>query len=128
MVVIVLLGVGVGILISYALTAHAEVIKYEAPIEEPVVIVEKTIEEKIREEFTDAPIMIQIARCESGFKNVPSRTGDYGPFQINQVHLRTLNRLGLDRTNVDDNISYARYLYNQGGTSAWYMSRHCWNK
>ena len=100
-----------------------------AAVEPPQVeIKEKSIEDKIREEFADAPVMIFIAKCESGFKNVPSKTGDFGPFQINQVHLNTLKTLGLDRTNVDDNIKFARYLYNQKGTQPWYMSAKCWQQ
>jgi hypothetical protein len=102
-----------------------EVVEVEpAPIEtEP-----EMIERLIREAFEDAPIMVQVARCESGFRNVPSKTGDHGPFQINQVHLDRLQELGLDRTVIEDNIKYARMLYDESGTQSWYMSKHCWSK
>lgn len=85
------------------------------------------IERLVKETFYDAPIMVKVARCESGFRNVPSKTGDYGPFQINQVHLKRLQELELDRTKIEDNIKYARMLYDESGTGPWYMSKHCWS-
>ena len=97
-----------------------------AQVEEPKV--ELSIEEKIREEFKDAPIMVEVARCESQFRNVQSKTGDSGPLQINQVHLPTLKKLGLDRENVDDNIAFARILYTESGLKPWENSKHCWSK
>ena len=133
----VLIGVGAGILISYALYARAEVITYTAPelIEEPKeVVVEietegQKIERLVREEFEDAPVMIEVARCESEFKNVPGKlSDDFGPFQINYVHLGTLEELGLDRTKVEDNIRFARKLYDEQGLQPWNSSRDCWNK
>ena len=38
-----------------------------------------------------------------------------------------LNELGLDRYNIDDNLTYARMLYDNGGLGPWYMSKHCWS-
>lgn len=111
----------------YAMHVEAEPTIYIAS--EPEIVVEKTIEEKVREEFKDAPIMIEVARCESGFKNVPGNTSDdFGPFQINQVHLKELEKMGLDRTNVDDSIKYARVLYEKNGLRDWKNSKHCWGK
>ena len=102
-------------------------VKPEVIVEEVIVETEtEKIERLIREAFEDAPIMIEVARCESGFRNVPSKTGDYGVFQINQVHLKRLQELGLDRTKIEDNIKYARMLYDESGTQPWYMSKHCW--
>lgn len=104
-------------------------VKPEVIVEEvkPETETEK-IQRLITETFPDAPIMIEIARCESGFRNVPSKTGDFGVFQINQVHLHRLAELGLDRTKIEDNIKYARMLYDEKGTQPWYMSKHCWSK
>ena len=89
------------------------------------------IERKILEAFPDAPIMVEVARCESQLDPLADRGSlnvDVGLFQINQVHLTTLNKLGLDRRNIDDNITYARILYDATGLDAWYMSRDCWAK
>jgi len=89
---------------------------------------------KILEVFPDAPIMVQVASCESNINPLADRvtsdgrTGiDVGLFQINKVHLKKLNELGLDRYNIDDNLTYARMLYDNGGLGPWYMSRHCWS-
>lgn len=87
-----------------------------------------TIEERVREEFKDVPIMIEVARCESKFKNLPSKTGDFGPFQINQVHLPELDTLNLTREDVDDNIMFARVLYTRSGLKPWENSKWCWGK
>lgn len=136
-VVVILLGIGVGILISYALTARAEIIVYNAPEIEKVEVVvlvtpeteQQKIERLVREEFTDAPIMIKVARCESRFKNVPGElSDDFGPFQINYIHLPELTKLDLDRTSIEDNIKFARILYTRGGLQPWENSKHCWSK
>lgn len=133
-----LIGVGVGILggilLSFAFYAHAVVI-YEAEAEQPrKVMVEVHIdwtEDRIKKEIINTfpeqtEVMLEIARCESGFRNVPSPTGDFGIFQINQVHLATLESLGLNREEIPDNIQYARFLYERNGLQDWNGSRHCW--
>lgn len=135
-IVDVLIGVGIGFIITFAFTVKAERVTYTAPVvQEPMEVLieieteEQRVERLVREEFIDAPIMVEIARCESNFKNVKGRySDDYGVFQINYVHLKTLSNLGLDRTVVEDNIAFARVLYNEQGTQPWYSSEHCWNK
>lgn len=90
-----------------------------------------TIEEKILRAFPDAPIMVEVARCESQLDPLADREHrnvDVGLFQINQVHSPTLDKLGLDRRNTDDNITYARMLYDSEGLRPWHMSKHCWSK
>jgi len=85
--------------------------------------------DKIKKAFPDAPVMVEVARCESEFDPTADRGNlgvDVGLFQINQVHLAALSSLGLDRWNIDDNISYARLLYDQAGTQPWFMSQSCW--
>lgn len=85
--------------------------------------------------FPDAPIMVTVAKCESGLDpladriNYDGRTGiDVGLFQINQVHLPRLRQLGFDRKNLHDNLAYTRMLYDEQGLGPWYMSKHCWSK
>lgn len=143
-VVIVLLGLGLGVLISYALTVQAEVIVYQAPIieiEQPkevkieVVYTEDRIIEKVTQAFLDAPIMIEVARCESRFKitahnttlNVDGTT-DGGIFQLNSVHDQELTTLGLDKFDPEDNIRFARILYDRRGLQPWKSSEECWSK
>jgi len=133
----VLIGIGIGISVTFAFTVKAERVTYTASetvvVSEPMEVLIETEEQKnerlVREAFPDAPIMVEVARCESEFKNVPGKlSDDFGIFQINHVHLKRLAELGLDRTNVEDNITYARMLYDEQGTQPWYSSEHCWSK
>lgn len=90
-----------------------------------------TVEEKILRAFPNAPIMVEVARCESSLDPLADREDrnvDVGLFQINQVHLPRLAELGLDRRDIDDNIAYAKMLYDYNGLRDWYMSEHCWAK
>lgn len=79
--------------------------------------------------FPEAPIMVEIARCESGLNPSADRKGiDGGLFQINQVHLPALEQHGLDRYDLQDNLTYSRMLYDSQALSPWYMSEHCWER
>jgi len=93
-------------------------------------------EEYIREYFSDIPVMIEIARCESRFRHY-GRSGevlrgevvpeDRGVMQVNEYyHLKTANRLGFDIYTIEGNTSYARYLYEKQGTRPWRSSSKCW--
>jgi hypothetical protein len=89
------------------------------------------ITQQILKTFPDAPIMVHVAQCESGLDPTADRSGlgvDVGLFQINQVHLPELSKLGLVRTNLQDNLKFARILYNQSGLKPWYKSKPCWGK
>lgn len=75
------------------------------------------------------PIMVEVARCESGLDPLASRKGiDVGLFQINQIHLPEVDRMGLDRLDLHDNLTFANVLYSQKGLQPWYMSEHCWGR
>lgn len=90
-----------------------------------------TVEEKILKAFPDVPIMVEVARCESQLDPLADRGNlnvDVGLFQINKVHNEKLAELGLDRRNIDDNITYARLLFDKAGLQPWYMSKDCWSK
>ena len=95
---------------------------------------EEIVIQEIIKTFPDAPvvngvnIMVEVARCESNLDPSADRHGiDGGLFQINQVHLPELNKLGLDRYDLQDNLTYARKLYDQDGLRPWAMSKHCWS-
>lgn len=86
--------------------------------------------EEILKVFPDAPIMVEVARCESGLDPLADRKNlnvDVGLFQINQVHITRLGELGLDRRDLHDNLTYARMLYDANGLNDWLMSKHCWS-
>ena len=96
---------------------------------EPVVDTTDYIIQAIHETFPEAPIMVQVARCESALNPLADRENrnvDVGLFQINQVHGARLNELGLDRRNLYDNLEFSRMLFNESGLDPWYMSQHCW--
>jgi len=92
----------------------------------------------VREYFKDIPIMAEVARCESTFRHtladgtvlrgkVDGR--DTGVMQINTgYHAATAAKLGLDIFKLEDNMAYARYLYEKQGTQPWSASAPCWSK
>jgi len=95
-----------------------------------------SVEKRVREYFKDVPVMIEIARCESGFRQYTDagnvlyggRGGMVGVFQFYEViHQTAANRLGYDITTLEGNLKYARELYNTEGTSPWQSSFDCWN-
>jgi hypothetical protein len=95
-------------------------------------------EEYVREYFSDIPIMIQIARCESTFRHLDSdgeiRRGkvndqDVGVMQINEhYHLDQSLKKDYDIYTIEGNTAYARDLYERQGTKPWASSKPCWGK
>lgn len=93
-------------------------------------------EEHIRQYFADVPIMIDVARCESQFRQFDEHgnvlrgvvnSKDVGAFQVNEkYHLETSHKLGLDIHTLEGNMAYARYLYDTQGTKPWVYSKPCW--
>lgn len=94
------------------------------------------VEAEVRKTFADAPVMIEIARCESKFRQFTDAGnplnggagGMIGIFQINQsVHKAFALGQGYDITTVEGNMGYARYLYTKEGTNPWISSFPCWS-
>lgn len=112
------------------------------PVEKKVEIkVEKKIdistEEFIKKYFSDVPVLIEVARCESQFRQHEGGkvlTGvvndlDKGVMQINEMyHLKRATELGLDLHTLEGNVSYARYLFEKEGLRPWNSSSPCWKK
>lgn len=92
----------------------------------------------VRAYFQDIPIMIQVARCESGFRHTLADGSvlrgnidkdDTGVMQINRrYHEKQATAMGLDLNDLYQNMTYARALYNKEGTQPWSASAFCWNK
>ena len=88
-----------------------------------------TVEKRVREYFADIPVMIEVARCESKFRQFTDAgtllrgggsTGMVGIFQFYEVvHKAAALTLGFDIETVEGNIGYARHVYNQEGTRPW---------
>lgn len=95
-------------------------------------------EAAVRAYFSDIPVMIEVAQCESHFRHtladgsvlrgvVDSR--DVGVMQINTFyHARQAASLGLNLENLHDNMAYARFLYEKQGVQPWTASAPCWNR
>ena len=95
------------------------------------------IEDKVRAAFTDAPIMVIVAKCESRFRQYTDsgnvlysgyNNGMVGIFQLYaSIHQKAALAMGFDITSVDGNIGYAHHLYDSQGTDPWLDSFKCWN-
>ncbi len=98
----------------------------------------KAIEKYLREHYSDTPILVEIARCESTFTHYDKEgtlirgkvnNADVGVMQINEkYHLDTAKKLGFDIHTVEGNVNYAKYLYKKFGASPWSASSPCWGK
>ena len=91
----------------------------------------------VRSYFKDIPVMIQIARCESGFRHTLEDgsvlrgvvdSADTGVMQINKrFHADKATTMNLNLDNLYNNMAYARHLYETEGTRPWNASASCWN-
>ena len=98
----------------------------------------QTVEEYVREYFVDVPVMAAIAKCESRFRQYDKNGSvlrgevvyeDVGVMQVNETyHKAAATELGLNLTVIQDNVAYARHLYDKKGTQPWNSSKACWGK
>ncbi len=98
----------------------------------------RTTKQVVSEYFADIPIMVDIARCESEFRQTNENgstlrgqvnRSDVGVMQINEYyHLKDSLKLDLDIHTVEGNMAYARYLYEKQGARPWIASSACWAK
>lgn len=96
----------------------------------------KQIEAYVREQFADTQILVDVARCESTFRQFGEdgtvirgkvNKADVGVMQINEkYHAETALKLGYDIYSVEGNVAFGKYLYKKYGTSPWYSSSACW--
>lgn len=95
-------------------------------------------EQYVKEYFSDIPIMIQIAKCESRFRQLDPdgsihrgkvNSLDVGVMQINEhYHLDQSVKKDYDIYTIEGNTAYARDLYEREGTQPWISSKACWGK
>jgi hypothetical protein len=97
----------------------------------------KNVERFVNDYFADIPIMAKVAKCESRYRQYKNgevlqgeqNSLDRGVMQINlYYHGQTAAEMGLDIHDIDDNVAYARYLYEKQGVKPWISSSPCWNK
>jgi hypothetical protein len=95
-------------------------------------------EKYVKQYFSDVPIMIQIARCESTYRHLDPdgnihrgqvNSKDVGVMQINEYyHLDEAQKNDYDIYTLEGNTAYARRLYEKEGTRPWNSSKPCWGK
>jgi len=98
----------------------------------------KELEKKAKAYFKDDPILVDIARCESRFRQLDKNgnilrgeinKGDLGLMQINEYyHADKAKELGLDIKTLEGNMAYAQYLYDREGAKPWISSSKCWKQ
>jgi hypothetical protein len=96
------------------------------------------MEAYLKDEYAETPILVDIARCESTFKQFHEDgrvvrgkvdNDDIGVMQINErYHGNTADKLGIDIHTLEGNVAYAKYLYDKFGTQPWSASQKCWSK
>ncbi len=96
----------------------------------------KEVEKLVKQYFKDDPILVEIARCESEFRQYNEdgeiltgkvNKSDIGVMQINRYyHADKAEELGYDLKTVGGNMAYAQYLYDHEGVKPWSSSSPCW--
>lgn len=96
------------------------------------------VEAYLRKEYADTPILVDIARCESTFRQFHNdgtvvrgrvNKSDVGVMQINLAyHGDTAEKMGIDLYTIEGNTAYGKYLYNKYGSQPWSASEKCWSK
>jgi hypothetical protein len=116
-------------------TAYGHIVNTSTK-EETISSLDVNTEQIVRSYFEDIPVMIQIARCESTFRHnledgsvLKGRVdpADTGVMQINKrYHEKTAAAMNLNLDDINQNMEYARFLYETQGTQPWNASSPCW--
>ena len=95
-----------------------------------------TLESYVRDYFENDPILAEIARCESSFRQYGPdgqvlrgkvNNGDIGMMQINKYyHEEDATKLGFDIYTLEGNLGYAKWLYRKYSDDPWVHSSKCW--
>lgn len=98
----------------------------------------KGLDKKVREYFRDTPLLAEIAKCESSFRQYNKdgevlrgkvNKSDVGLMQVNEYyHGEPAKKLGFDIYSVEGNLAYAKWLYDREGGQPWRASSPCWGK
>ncbi len=120
-----------------ATVAQPKAIDSDTQDSEPI-NVNKNVERFVTEYFKDTPILANIAKCESRYRQYDSKGNvlrgvenryDVGVMQINEMyHLEASKKLGLDIYTIEGNVAYARHIYEKSGAKPWMSSSPCWAK
>ena len=101
------------------------------------IINSKQVERYVREQFKDEPVLVEIARCESTFRQYDKNgniirgvvnKGDVGVMQINErYHANEAVKLGLNIYTTEGNVAFAKHLFDKFGSQPWSSSQDCWS-
>src|SRR3989344_652318 len=104
--------------------------------QEIVIAGPQTLEEHVKDYFKDEPILAEIAKCESTYRQFKKdgrvirgivNPKDVGVMQINErFHSEVSEKLGFDIYTLEGNMAYAKWLYDKEGVKAWMSSSKCW--
>ncbi len=96
------------------------------------------VEDQVRSYYADTPILAEVARCESEFRQFntngsilrgKANADDVGVMQINEYyHAESAVRLGYNVYTLEGNLAFGKRLYEKYGTSPWSASAPCWKK
>ncbi|MBX4211140.1 hypothetical protein KW783_04200 [Candidatus Parcubacteria bacterium] len=119
-----------------AVTSRSDVVTVQLPRDQKNPGKQLSTEAYVRTYFKDLPIMTEIARCESEFRQVDKygelvhgrvNPNDIGVMQINVMyHFDRALKLGYDIRTLEGNVAYARALYQEQGARPWLASAACW--
>jgi hypothetical protein len=108
----------------------------ELPEDQPLTTI--SVEAYVRDYFKDTPILAEISKCESTFRQFDSKgrvvkgrvnSDDVGIMQINTYyHADEAKKQGFDLYTLDGNLGYAKWLYGKYGDAPWVHSSKCWKK
>jgi hypothetical protein len=94
-----------------------------------------TIRAILEREFVEDPRLVDVARCESRFRQWDSQGNplrgeinpkDVGVMQINEKYwLAESIKLGHDIYTLEGNIEMAKHILKTQGITAWSWSSHC---
>ncbi len=94
------------------------------------------IAEIVQDYYKDTPILANVARCESQYRQYNSNgsvfrgvvnNADVGVMQINEkYHSARAKQLGIDLHTLEGNLEYGALLYKEQGLQPWSASKPCW--
>jgi hypothetical protein len=97
----------------------------------------KDVESYVRDQYSDEPILVEVARCESTFRQYDKdgevirgkvNSQDVGVMQINEYyHADEAAKLGMNIYTIEGNVAFAKHLYDKFGTDPWSSSEKCWS-
>lgn len=96
----------------------------------------KVLEAFVTKTYSNEPILVDIARCESTFRQFDQdgniirgkvNSKDVGVMQINETyHADEAAKLGYNIYTVEGNLAFGKYLYGKYGAQPWSSSSKCW--